>query len=85
MQIPPSAFSSGLSAVQGGLNRVAEAGSDIARNSLPARENQAAPPAEPDLATSLVELKMGEREAAAGARVLETADQVLGTLVDIRA
>ena len=85
MQIPPSAFSSGFSAVQSGMNRVAEAGSDIARNSLPARDSQAAPPAEPDLATSLVELKVGEREAAAGARVIETADQVLGTLADIRA
>ncbi len=85
MQIPPSAFSSGLSALQSGMNRVAEAGSDIARNSLSAQDSQAAPPAEPDLATSLVELKVGEREAAAGARVIETADQVLGTLVDIRA
>lgn len=85
MQIPPSAFSSGFSAVQSGMNRVAEAGSDIARNSLPVLDSQAAPPAEPDLATSLVELKVGEREAAAGARVIETADQVLGTLVDIRA
>ncbi len=85
MQIPPSAFSSGLSAMQGGMNRVAEAGSDIARNSLQVRDSQTAQPAEPDLATSLVELKVGEREAAAGARVIETADQVLGTLVDIRA
>lgn len=85
MQIPPSAFGSGLSAVQNGLDRVDRAGAEIARNTLPRAEAPAAEPAEPDLSSSLVDLRVAEREAGAGARVIETADQVLGTLVDIRA
>lgn len=85
MEIPPSALGSGLAAVQSGLDRVERAGTDIARNSLPRAEEPVAQPPAPDLSVSLVELRVGEREVAAGARVIETADQVLGTLVDIRA
>ena len=38
-----------------------------------------------DLASSLVDLQVGKVEVQAGARVLETADAVLGTMLDTRA
>ena len=40
---------------------------------------------ERDLATSLVDLRVGKIEAQAGAKVVATADAVLGTLLDTRA
>lgn len=39
----------------------------------------------PDLAESLVALRVGQYEAQSGARVVETADEVLGTLIDTTA
>jgi flagellar hook protein FlgE len=40
---------------------------------------------QPDLAESLVGLTQGRNEVQASARVVETADEVLGTLIDTRA
>lgn len=107
MQISGNALSAGLGAVQAGQRRIDQAGSDIARQTLPQREEQPAaaaqaqqanrpdpaqntPPVrapEPtaDVADSLVELRVGQTEAQAGAQVITTADEVLGTLVDVRA
>lgn len=42
-------------------------------------------PNAPDLATSLVALNVGKVEAQAGVKLIETADDVLGTLLDTRA
>ncbi|VXC98460.1 conserved hypothetical protein [Pseudomonas sp. 8Z] len=39
----------------------------------------------PDLTESLVALRVGENEVRANARVVDTADEVLGTLIDTRA
>ena len=39
----------------------------------------------PDLAESLVALRQGQNEAEAGAKVVKTADEVLGTLIDTTA
>ena len=38
-----------------------------------------------DTADNLVQLSIGKTEAQAGAKVIETSDEVLGTLIDIRA
>lgn len=38
-----------------------------------------------NLANSLVELQQAQRDVEAGASVIDTADEVLGTLIDIRA
>lgn len=46
---------------------------------------QAAERSRPDLAESLVALRVGENEVRANARVIDTADEVLGTLIDTRA
>lgn len=87
-----SAFSSGLSSIQNGQRRADQAATEIASASLP----RAVPPADagassssdarlPDLASSLVDLQVAKVEVQAGARVVETADAVLGTLLDTRA
>ncbi len=101
MEISANAFNSGLSGIQAGQRRVEQAAVEIASNSVsqpaqpasqqtPAQNqvNQAPRAAEqtrPDLAESLVALRVGENEVRANARVVETADEVLGTLIDTRA
>ncbi|MDD0845278.1 hypothetical protein [Pseudomonas sp. Gutcm_11s] len=94
MQISGSAFSAGLSGIQAGQRRVDQAAGEIAGNTLPVQRPDQTPPAqqvEPspeartDLAESLVGLTQGRNEVQASARVVETADEVLGTLIDTRA
>ena len=46
--------------------------------------NLSNPNSETNLTESLVNLKIGEVNAQASARVIETADEVLGTLIDTR-
>lgn len=79
MQISGSAFSSGLNAVQSGQRRIDQAAFDIA--SAPVNRNSDAA----DTADNLVQLSVGKTEAQSGAKVIETSDEVLGTLIDIRA
>ncbi|ARG84642.1 hypothetical protein AAIH49_07240 [Pseudomonas aeruginosa] len=76
MEISGNAFVSGLNAVQSGSARVAQAGSEIARNTVEARSPQA---------EQMVELTRGNLEAQSGARVIEVADETLGTLIDTHA
>ena len=76
MEISGNAFVSGLNAVQSGSARVAQAGSEIARNTVEARSAQA---------EQMVELTRGKLEAQSGARVIEVADETLGTLIDTHA
>jgi flagellar hook protein FlgE len=98
MQISGNAFSAGLSGIQAGQHRVDQAASEIASNTLPSQAPAQTAPAqqvEPnpevraasqaDLAQSLVGLAQGRNEVQASARVVETADEVLGTLIDTRA
>lgn len=98
MEISGNAFSSGLSGIQAGQRRVDQAAREIASNTLPTQPPAETPPSqqvEPspearasgqtDLAESLVGLTQGRNEVQANARVVETADEVLGTLIDTRA
>ncbi|MET1077135.1 MAG: hypothetical protein ABWY06_03840 [Pseudomonas sp.] len=98
MQISPSVMSSGLSSLQSGQRRVEQAATEIAGAALPPAQRapgmappQSAPTApdersaSTDLASSLVELNVGKVQAQAGAKLIETADDVLGTLIDTRA
>lgn len=94
MEISGNAFSAGLSGIQAGQRRVEQAAGEIAGNSLPPRQPEQSPPAQqvepsatprPELAENLVALAQGRNEVQAGARVVETADEVLGTLIDTRA
>ncbi|MDO8697069.1 MAG: hypothetical protein A2Y50_01615 [Pseudomonadales bacterium RIFCSPLOWO2_12_59_9] len=93
MQISASsAFNSGLSSVQSGQQRVNQAATDIASASLPKPVAESAAPnpsnsqaQQVDLASSLVDLQIGKEQVQAGAKVIKTADDALGTLLDIRA
>ncbi|MDH4556086.1 hypothetical protein E8F11_13050 [Pseudomonas sp. BN417] len=83
MEIQGNAFSAGLGAIQSGRRRIDQAVGDIAGSSLRRVEPPQAEAA--DLATRLVALEVGKVEAQAGAKVIETADAALGTLIDTRA
>jgi flagellar hook protein FlgE len=98
MQISGNAFSAGLSGIQAGQRRVDQAATEIASSTLPVQQPSETPPTQqvepnpevlanrqPDLAESLVGLTQGRNEVQASARVVETADEVLGTLIDTRA
>lgn len=99
MEISTNAYSSGLGGIQAGQRRVEQAAGEIAGNAVtPPPQGSQTPPqnqvnpvpqaaeqSRPDLAQSLVALRIGENEVRANARVVETADEVLGTLIDTRA
>lgn len=99
MEISRSAFSSGISTVQSGQRRVDEAAADIASNAVnqqprptsapPANQVNPAPSSaeqnSPALADSLAALREGQIEAETGAKLVKTADEVLGTLIDVTA
>ena len=99
MEISGNAFNSGISTIQSGQRRVDQAATDIASNAVtPPLQPSSTPPANqvnpapsaaeqsrPDLAESLVALRQGQNEAAAGAKLVKTADEVLGTLIDTSA
>jgi hypothetical protein len=88
---------SGISGVQSGLKSLDRAAQDIAHlNVDDARARSGAGddgvirPATSggrvdDAFDAIVELKLAKRQVQASARVIETADQVLGFLLDIRA
>jgi hypothetical protein len=99
MEISRSAFSSGISTIQSGQRRVDEAAADIARNAVNQQPRPtSAPPANQvnpvpssaeqnraDLAESLAALREGQNQTEVGAKVVKTADEVLGTLIDVSA
>ena len=84
--------------VAGQRGRVDQAAVDIAGNAVTPPPPGETPPqqqvnpsqaleqnSQADLAQSLVALTVGKTEVQAGAKVVETADEVLGTLIDTRA
>lgn len=91
MDISTSAFSSGLAGMQAGQQRVEQAATNLISNGLAdARPDAAMNPSGAslslsDMAANLVELTVGRNEVEASARVVETADEILGTLINIRA
>lgn len=97
MEISANAFSAGLGGIQAGQRRVEQAAGEIAASTQPQPSTQTPPSqqvepgaearanTQPDLAESLVGLTQGRTEVQASARVVETADEVLGTLIDTRA
>lgn len=76
---PSSALSAGLQGVQNGIGIANQAASDIARAGIEGADLNVG-----DLASSLVELKVGEQLAKASAAVVRSADESLGALIDIR-
>lgn len=80
MQID-SAFTTGLQGYQRAEQRVDQASEAIANVNVARPESEAAPVA---LTDELINLKLGELQAGASARVIQTASDMLGSLIDIR-
>lgn len=85
MQINNSLLSAGLGVYQAGQQRVDQAGAAIAGRTLPAAETSLAAAETVELTEQLVQMKVGEHQAKTGVRLLQTADEVLGTLVNTKA
>lgn len=89
MQISPTVFSAGLSAIKTGQEQLANAAQAIATTSSNAASTPAAIAAPAlDLANiteQLMQLEQAKQMSELGAKVLKTADESLGTLIDIQA
>lgn len=72
-----SILSSGLQGVQAGISRTDRAGGQIARAGA---TNGAV-----DLAAPIVDLKVGEIQVKASLAAIKAGDEMLGSLIDIRA
>jgi len=70
-----TSLSMGLQGIQAGMQRVSIAGSRIAVNAADAEV----------LATNAVEQISGRHQVGLSAQVVKTADQMLGTLIDLKA
>ena len=81
MEITSSALSTGLQGFQAAQERVTQAAQDIASQSVSDATTESVNTN--DLVSSLVELKAAENDAKANAKVIETASDVLGTILDI--
>lgn len=72
-----SVLATGVQGVQAGQARANEAAGKIARFGTTEQDG--------DLATPLVDLKRSELQVKASAAVIKTADEIVGTLIDIKA
>jgi hypothetical protein len=72
----------GLSGLTRGLENIQEIATDIAQAGTTKEENLSTTA---DLTQSVVDLKQQELATLASAKVVETADEVLGTLLDVNA
>lgn len=90
-----SAFNSGLQGFQNAVDTANKASADIvasttyAQDSVEQLESSApttTPTTEdvPNLNQSIVDLKVAEHQAKSSAEVIQTADETLGTLLDVR-
>lgn len=72
-----SVLSSGLAGIQYGMARVDRAGGQMAQFGINQNTEQ--------VASAAVDQRIGENQVKLGADVVKVADQMLGTIIDIRA
>jgi phage repressor protein C with HTH and peptisase S24 domain len=77
MAIQPAA-SGGLQAIQAAQTRVQNAATDIAAN------RAGEPDADNRLANALVDLSQAKVQAEAGAKVIDTENRTIGSLLDVK-
>ena len=89
-----TAFYAGLSSIQSGQNRVDQAASQIANNTIERSMTSQSSEVqvnrlrgvdraqESDLASNIVELSQGKIQAELGVKVAKASDEVLGTIID---
>lgn len=89
-----SAFNSGVQGFQKATEDASKAASDIAGSQIfgaqVVQENATATTpqlqtqAQPNLTQSIVDLKVAEHQAKSSVEIIKTADETLGTLLDVR-
>ncbi|UST84601.1 pyrroloquinoline quinone biosynthesis protein PqqE [Pseudomonas siliginis] len=89
-----TAFYAGLSSIQSGQNRVDQAASQIANNTIERSVTSQSSEVqvnrlrgvdraqESDLASNIVELSQGKIQAELGVKVAKASDEMLGTIID---
>lgn len=89
-----TAFYAGLSSIQSGLNRVDQAASQIANNTIERAVTSQSSEVQvdrlrgvdrsqqSDLASNVVEMSQGKIQAELGVKVAKASDEVLGTIID---
>ncbi|MFJ7311177.1 pyrroloquinoline quinone biosynthesis protein PqqE [Pseudomonas sp. NPDC098747] len=89
-----TAFYAGLSSIQTGQNRVDQAASQIANNTIERSVTSQSSEVQvdrlrgldraqqSDLASNIVEMSQGKIQAELGVKVVKASDQVLGTIID---
>ncbi|WP_312594956.1 hypothetical protein [Stutzerimonas nitrititolerans] len=77
-----SLLSSGLGVYQAGQQRIETAADAIASAALPVADSSQAVAEVVELTEQLVQMKVGGHTANAGARMIQSADEVLGTLIN---
>ncbi len=89
-----TAFYAGLSSIQSGQNRVDQAASQIANNTIERSVTSQSSEVqvnrlrgvdraqESDLASNIVELSQGKIQTELGVKVAKASDEVLGTIID---
>lgn len=89
-----TAFYAGLSSIQSGQNRVDQAASQIANNTIERSVTSQSSEVqvnrlrgvdraqESDLTSNIVELSQGKLQAELGVKVAKASDEVLGTIID---
>jgi len=86
-----SAFNSGVTGFNQATERVAESANNIAQQQVTPAQKQTEVKAETGysqqrpVTDDLINLRVAENDAKTSARVIETADEVLGSLIDTRA
>jgi len=89
-----TAFYAGLSSIQSGQNRVDQAASQIANNTIERSVSSQSSEVQidrlrgvdraqqSDLASNVVEMSQGKIQAELGVKVAKASDEVLGTIID---
>ncbi|MBY8936954.1 hypothetical protein PS925_01766 [Pseudomonas fluorescens] len=89
-----TAFYAGLSSIQSGQNRVDQAASQIANNTIERSVTSQSSEVQidrlrgvdraqqSDLASNMVEMSQGKIQAELGVKVAKASDEVLGTIID---
>lgn len=89
-----TAFYAGLSSIQTGQNRVDQAASQIANNTIERSVTSQSSEVQvdrlrgldraqqSDLASNIVEMSQGKIQAELGVKVVKASDEVLGTIID---
>jgi len=84
-----SAFNSGVQGLASAESQLNKSASNIASSAVKPETETQAPEAKAEQQTSIsqemVNLKVAEHEAQSSAKVIQTADDVMGTLVDVTA